>query len=72
MTEYTLDRTTAETTGTLAGEPTSAALADSFSSRFSLTNSSVEQAERGRRVDISEASTAGLAEHYRPQMLAYA
>ncbi|MDJ1434606.1 PD-(D/E)XK nuclease family protein [Halostagnicola sp. A-GB9-2] len=36
LTEYALDKTTAETTGALAGEPASAALADSFSSRFSL------------------------------------
>ncbi len=36
LTEYALDRTTVETTGALAGEPASAALADSFSSRFSL------------------------------------
>jgi len=36
LTEYALDRTTAETTGALAGEPASAALADSLSSRFSL------------------------------------
>lgn len=36
LTEYALDRTTAETTGALAGEPASAALADSFSSRFSF------------------------------------
>jgi ATP-dependent helicase/nuclease subunit B len=36
LTEYALDNTTAETTGALAGEPASAALADSFSSRFSL------------------------------------
>ena len=34
--EYALDRTTTETDGALAGEPASAALADSFSSRFSL------------------------------------
>jgi ATP-dependent helicase/nuclease subunit B len=36
LAEYALDRTTAETGGALAGEPASAALADSFSSRFSL------------------------------------
>ncbi|MDS0283984.1 hypothetical protein NDI86_17850 [Halomicroarcula sp. S3CR25-11] len=36
LTEYALDRTTAETEGALAGEPASASLADSFSSRFSL------------------------------------
>ncbi|QRV18012.1 PD-(D/E)XK nuclease family protein (plasmid) [Haloterrigena salifodinae] len=36
LAEYALDRTTDETEGTLAGEPASAALADSFSSRFSL------------------------------------
>ncbi|ELY75812.1 PD-(D/E)XK nuclease family protein [Natrinema gari] len=36
LAEYALDRTTAETDGALAGEPASAALADSFSSRFSL------------------------------------
>ncbi|WP_128478924.1 PD-(D/E)XK nuclease family protein [Halorussus pelagicus] len=36
LTEYALDRTTAETEGALAGEPASSALADSFSSRFSL------------------------------------
>jgi hypothetical protein len=36
LAEYALDRTTAETDGALAGEPDSAALADSFSSRFSL------------------------------------
>ncbi|THE64259.1 PD-(D/E)XK nuclease family protein [Salinadaptatus halalkaliphilus] len=36
LTEYALDETTAETAGALAGEPASAALADSFSSRFSL------------------------------------
>jgi ATP-dependent helicase/nuclease subunit B len=36
LAEYALDRTTAETEGALAGEPASAALADSFSSRFSL------------------------------------
>src|SRR6056297_2042699 len=36
LAEYALDRATAETDGALAGEPASAALADSFSSRFSL------------------------------------
>ncbi|WP_336022722.1 PD-(D/E)XK nuclease family protein [Halobellus salinisoli] len=36
LAEYALDRTTAETDGALAGESASAALADSFSSRFSL------------------------------------
>ena len=36
LAEYALDRSTAETDGALAGEPASAALADSFSSRFSL------------------------------------
>ncbi|WP_435066693.1 PD-(D/E)XK nuclease family protein [Haloplanus sp. C73] len=36
LAEYALDRTTAETDGALAGEPASAALADAFSSRFSL------------------------------------
>ncbi|AWB28399.1 PD-(D/E)XK nuclease family protein [Halococcoides cellulosivorans] len=36
LVEYALDRTTAETAGALAGEPASASLADSFSSRFSL------------------------------------
>jgi len=36
LTEYALDQTTANTTGTLAGEPASATLADAFSSRFSL------------------------------------
>ena len=36
LTEYALDSTTAEADGALAGEPASAALADSFSSRFSL------------------------------------
>jgi len=36
LAEYALDRTTTETDGALAGEPASAALADSFSSRFSL------------------------------------
>jgi len=36
LAEYALDRTTAESEGALAGEPASAALADSFSSRFSL------------------------------------
>ncbi len=36
LTEFALDRTTAETAGVLAGEPASAALADSFNSRFSL------------------------------------
>jgi len=36
LAEYALDRTTAETDSALAGEPASAALADSFSSRFSL------------------------------------
>ena len=36
LAEYALDSTTAKTTGALAGEPASAALADSFSSRFSL------------------------------------
>jgi len=36
LTESALDRTTAKTTGALTGEPASAALADSFSSRFSL------------------------------------
>jgi ATP-dependent helicase/nuclease subunit B len=36
LAEYALDRTTAETDGALAGEPASAALADSFTSRFSL------------------------------------
>jgi len=36
LAEYALDRTTVETDGALAGEPASAALADSFSSRFSL------------------------------------
>jgi ATP-dependent helicase/nuclease subunit B len=36
LAEYALDKTTAETDGALAGEPASAALADSFSSRFSL------------------------------------
>lgn len=36
LTEYALDSTTAETSGALAGEPASAALADAFSSRFSL------------------------------------
>ena len=36
LAEYALDRTTAETEGALAGELASAALTDSFSSRFSL------------------------------------
>ena len=36
LTEYALDNTTAETDGALAGEPASAALAESLSSRFSL------------------------------------
>ena len=36
LAKYALNRTTAETEGALAGEPSSAALADSFSSRFSL------------------------------------
>jgi ATP-dependent helicase/nuclease subunit B len=36
LAEYALDRTTADTAGALAGEPASAALADAFSSRFSL------------------------------------
>jgi len=36
ITEYALDATTAATSGALAGEPASAALADAFSSRFSL------------------------------------
>jgi ATP-dependent helicase/nuclease subunit B len=36
LAEYALDRITAETEGALAGEPASAALADLFSSRFSL------------------------------------
>jgi ATP-dependent helicase/nuclease subunit B len=36
LAEYALDRTTADTDGALAGEPASAALADAFSSRFSL------------------------------------
>ena len=36
LAEYALDRSTDETDGTLASEPASAALADSFSSRFSL------------------------------------
>ncbi|WP_394346586.1 PD-(D/E)XK nuclease family protein [Halorhabdus rudnickae] len=36
LAEYALDRTTADTDGALVGEPASAALADSFSSRFSL------------------------------------
>ena len=36
LAEYALGRTTAETNSALAGEPASTALADSFSSRFSL------------------------------------
>ncbi|WP_226023611.1 PD-(D/E)XK nuclease family protein [Halomicrobium salinisoli] len=73
LAEYALDRTTAETEGALAGEPASAALADSFSSRFSLfDDAGVETADalaaefEGSALDDRIATaTVDVYRHYR-------
>ncbi|KAB7513527.1 PD-(D/E)XK nuclease family protein [Halosegnis rubeus] len=73
LAEYALDRSTAETDGALAGEPASAALADSFSSRFSLFDDAgvgtadalVAEFEGSDLDDRIAKATADAYRHYR-------
>ena len=73
LAEYALDRTTVETDGALAGEPASTALADSFSSRFSLfddagvgtANALATEFEGSALNDRIATATVDAYRHYR-------